>query len=194
MKYEDFLKRQGPKCPFCHKKRSIIHHTKKAYITYGLAPYHEHHMLVVPRRHITDLTKLHALEEIEIQNLIKTGISILNHLGYRDYSILVRNGKNIGKTVSHVHYHLVPKAELIALKKNAPKELQDFVREILTPAQIKKTVGDLKKAFSKIKTASRPTTRGASAREPRRIGSRKRGQPHPLNPPTAPNLRPISPS
>ena len=153
MKYDDFLKKQGPKCPFCHKKRSIIHRTQKAYITYGIAPYHEHHMLVVPRRHVIDLTKLRKLEETEIQNLIKIGISILNHLGYRDYSILVRNGKNSGKTVSHLHYHLIPKTELIALKQNAPKELQDLVREILTPAQIKKTVADLRKAFTKVNSA-----------------------------------------
>ena len=110
-------------------------------------------MLVVPRRHVIDLTKLRKLEETEIQNLIKIGISILNHLGYRDYSILVRNGKNSGKTVSHLHYHLIPKTELIALKQNAPKELQYLVREILTPAQIKKTVADLRKAFTKVNSA-----------------------------------------
>jgi len=152
MKYDDFLKQQGSKCPFCHKKRSIIHHTKKAYITYGIAPYHEHHMLVVPKRHVTDLKKLHQLEESEIQNLIKIGISMLNHLGYRDYSILVRNGNNIGKSISHLHYHLIPKTELIAIKSTEPLVLQNFLRDILTPAQIKKTVSDLKKAYAKIKS------------------------------------------
>ena len=159
MKYDDFLKQQGSKCPFCHKKRSIIHHTKKAYITYGIAPYHEHHMLVVPKRHVTDLKKLHQLEESEIQNLIKIGISMLNHLGYRDYSILVRNGQRSGKSIAHLHYHLVPKVELIALDQNAPKEVMGYMRDILTPKQIQKTVKDLKKALAASQKAATKTSK-----------------------------------
>ncbi|HRY91104.1 MAG TPA: HIT domain-containing protein [Candidatus Gracilibacteria bacterium] len=149
MKYQDYLKKRHP-CPFCHSRRHFVHHTTKAYITYSLAPYHKHHMLVIPKRHVVSYEKLHAQEEKEISELIKVGISILNHLGYRDYSILVRNGKKIGKTINHLHYHLIPKAAIISLPESAPKEMKEFVRDILTPKQIKQTVDDLKEAFNKI--------------------------------------------
>lgn len=148
MKYADYLKKETT-CPFCHKKRSIIHANKKAYITYNLAPYHPHHMLVVPRRHVVSYEKLHKMEEEAISELIKVGISMLNHLGYRDYSILMRNGEKSGKSVRHLHYHLIPKVQLICVPDSAPKEIKDFVRDILTPKQIKKTVEDFKKALEK---------------------------------------------
>lgn len=147
MKYHEYLKTKQRKCPFCHKTRDYVYQTEKAYLTYCLAPYHRYHILIVPKRHIVDFTKLTPKEELNINSLIKIGIKILEKLGYKDYSVLVRNGKKIGKSIPHLHYHLVPEVQLIPIPENAPQEIKDLIRDIMDKEEIKKIVADFKKAL-----------------------------------------------
>ena len=44
----------------------------------------------------------------DVDSLIRFGARLLVALGYGDYSILVRNGDASGKTVRHLHHHVIP--------------------------------------------------------------------------------------
>jgi diadenosine tetraphosphate (Ap4A) HIT family hydrolase len=35
-------------------------------------------------------------------------MKILNELGFKDINILFREGDNTGKSIKHIHYHLIP--------------------------------------------------------------------------------------
>ena len=107
MLYKDFLATMSG-CPFCDGRNGIIKDNPNAFLTYSIAPYHKHHMLVIPKRHVLDFNDLKSEEMSDIIALQKTAQELLNKLGYKDYSILVRFGDNSGKSVEHTHFHVVP--------------------------------------------------------------------------------------
>ena len=114
MKYKDFLK-DSTACPFCDiTKDRILEENGNAYLTYAVAPYHSDHVLVCPKRHAEHLLELTQEEIKDIDALQESGLAILEKLGYEDITILVREGKKSGKSVSHSHYHIIPAVVLEA--------------------------------------------------------------------------------
>jgi diadenosine tetraphosphate (Ap4A) HIT family hydrolase len=107
MLYAEFLK-TITKCPFCNTKNRTIQENEHAFLTYALAPYSPYHLLVLPKRHIETFLELTDTETRDIEKLLRTGARLLELLGQTDYSILVRNGNNIGKSITHLHFHIVP--------------------------------------------------------------------------------------
>ena len=108
MLYIDYLKKLDH-CPFCVlKDNTILEENKNAFMTYALAPYHEHHILIIPKRHSTDFDLLAKEEIMDIVDLQHKAVYLLEKLGHYDYSLLVRTGDATGKTVKHTHFHLVP--------------------------------------------------------------------------------------
>ena len=58
------LKDDPNDCPFCHTRpKRIFKKNKNSYLTYSLAPYHKHHLLVIPKRHVTSLLKLKTRDQ-----------------------------------------------------------------------------------------------------------------------------------
>ncbi|MFA6463511.1 MAG: HIT domain-containing protein [Candidatus Paceibacterota bacterium] len=135
MDYEkDFLKIPRT-CPFCKpKENDILKSNKSAYLTYALAPYHKDHLLVISKRHITEILDLTDEEVCDIYELNKEALIILKKLGYKDISVLIRDGDNTMKTVDHLHYNIIPNTRLGDI---------DHVgvgRVILTPEEISETI------------------------------------------------------
>jgi diadenosine tetraphosphate (Ap4A) HIT family hydrolase len=110
MLYKDYIK-TVTECPFC-KRQEIFTENKSAYITYAIAPYHEGHLLVVPKRHIIDIEDVSLVERNDIDDLIVQGVVVLKKAGYEHLSVLVRDGRTDvekgNKSVDHLHYHIVP--------------------------------------------------------------------------------------
>jgi ATP adenylyltransferase len=110
--YEDFLKQPRP-CPFCNaRKDEIIAENEQAFITFALAPYHQDHMLVVPKRHVEKILDVTEKEEDAIYALVRKATKMLHKLGYTDISVLVRDGDDSMKTVNHLHYNIIPDTRL----------------------------------------------------------------------------------
>lgn len=107
MKYEDFLKKNKG-CPFCKGKNRVIIKKENAFLTYSLAPYSKDHLLIVPKRHLEVFTDLSNEELSDITFLEKEGFKILNKLGYINISLLYRQGHGSGKSIEHLHFHLIP--------------------------------------------------------------------------------------
>lgn len=112
MLYKDFLT-STTRCPFCEGERQeILLKNDLAFLTYALAPYHKHHLLVVPKAHMGAYGELQTKDHAAIQSLLDTGMQMLRRLGYSNMTILVRDGKESGKSVEHLHYHLIPDIRL----------------------------------------------------------------------------------
>ena len=71
------------------------------------------HMLIIPRRHVSDYFELHQPERNAIEQLLHDA---RGHLATRDKSISgfnigVNVGEVAGQTVGHAHVHLIPRRE-----------------------------------------------------------------------------------
>jgi diadenosine tetraphosphate (Ap4A) HIT family hydrolase len=111
MKYCDFLETlEG--CPFCDEKGREVLENETALLTYALAPYHPDHLLVIPKRHIEHFLEIEESEMRDIEDLQKLGMKLLEDIGYKNISLLVREGDGSGKSVAHLHYHLIPEISL----------------------------------------------------------------------------------
>lgn len=144
MLYDALLKTMAT-CPFCdeeERKDRIILENKSAYLTYALVPYHKHHLLIIPKKHRALLLEASFFEQQRINRLIDQGVRLLRAIGYKDLSVLVRDG-NLGKTIEHLHYHIVPNVYIgDVLNDHKP-------RKLLTKKQIETTLQDFEKAKKK---------------------------------------------
>lgn len=108
MVYEDFLETVID-CPFCGSSRQyVLIENDSAFMTYSISPSHEDHILVVPKRHIERILDLTENEIKDIDSLQMKGFKLLHKIGYTDVSFMVRDGNKAGKSVPHLHYHLIP--------------------------------------------------------------------------------------
>src|SRR5260221_14609851 len=127
MLYKDFLKGLTA-CPFCGDKNRIIAENESAYLTYSLAPYHKHQLLVTPRRHTELLLDLSEKEMTDIESLVTIGLRILKKLGYRNISVLEREGDSAGKSIPHLHTNIIPEMRIgpVGYDESERKILSEF--------------------------------------------------------------------
>lgn len=113
MLYKIFRKKLKS-CPFCKTKQAVITTEKTAFLTYALAPYHNYHLLILPKRHVVSFLKLNSQEQKDINSLIRLGIAKLHTLGLKNISVLVRDGslRGANKSIQHLHYHLIPNTSI----------------------------------------------------------------------------------
>lgn len=113
MKYHDIVAHnlKYNLCPFCvMPKEFILEKSDFFFVTLARAPYTKNHLLIIPNRHIV---LFNDLSREEIQNLMY----LLNkwteklHKKYSDINLLLRDGfvgGTVGKSVNHMHFHLIP--------------------------------------------------------------------------------------
>lgn len=88
----------------------IVYKGKNVMISVNKYPYNSGHLLIFPLRHITDIRVLNEEEELEIFDLLKKSLDILDEL----YSPLGFNfGYNMGDfsgaSIAHIHMHVIPR-------------------------------------------------------------------------------------
>jgi len=140
MKYKDFLKTLK-KCPFCFEKNELMIQEKDlAYLAVSKAPYVSNHLLVIPRRHVISFLKLNSKEVLEIDSMIQLAVKILHRLGHKNVSILVRDGPSVGKSIKHLHYHVIPDMPIGPPSLISKERLvMDFEQELACVKKIKKS-------------------------------------------------------
>lgn len=142
MKYSDFLAKDRP-CPFDKPlDQERILENKHAFLTYALAPYHPDHLLVIPKRHVLKISDITDKEMQDIDDLEKKGWEILRKLGYRSVSLVVREGTDSGRTVDHIHYHIIPDIRIGDIDHNGD------ARRIMTVEETAETITRIKKVLS----------------------------------------------
>lgn len=141
MQYKDYIQNRSG-CPFCATADRKLVRDAHAYLTYAVAPYHKHHLLVIPERHVESITELTPEEELSVSELQKTALGILTKLGYQSSTLLVREGKNSGKSVAHIHFHIVPDVVIGTLDGAHGGD-----RRVLSAEEIAETVLDIQKVL-----------------------------------------------
>ena len=100
------------KCVFCDlKEKYIIAEKNNVVLTVALYPYTDGHLLIIPKRHIESINELNKKEWQTILNLAKFGKKLLQEkMELKNIWLLVREGNGVetGKTVLHLHFHLLP--------------------------------------------------------------------------------------
>ena len=105
-------------CIFCQilsqnkdKKNFIFARFKYCFAVLNIYPYNNGHVLVMPYRHVNDLSKLNKEESAELLDLLNYTKSLLDELlAPQGYNIGLNIGKAAGAGVpGHIHFHVVPR-------------------------------------------------------------------------------------
>jgi diadenosine tetraphosphate (Ap4A) HIT family hydrolase len=145
MKYSEYVEAlpQGT-CPFCASDDRRLIENKTAYVTYALAPYHKHHLLIIPKEHRKSFFDLSAAEWGDIWDLTQKASRLLRYLGYENYSLMVREGQGGAKSVEHLHYHLIPNIRLGDL------DHANNARSVLSESEVRTLVGEMRDAIERL--------------------------------------------
>lgn len=141
--YKSYLKKLK-KCPFCDlKKEETLRENKDAILIFAQAPYTKDHLLVIPKKHVLKLNLLSKKQKENIEKIIYYGLKKL-HRKYDNVSILYREGKkkDVGKSIDHIHYHLIPNLKIGACNINGNK------RKIYSDKEYTKKVKEIKKRLN----------------------------------------------
>ncbi|WP_244895423.1 HIT family protein [Evansella clarkii] len=98
-------------CPFCTIDEKFLENDL-AFAIFDKYPVSKGHLLIIPKRHVSDFFDT-TLEEREAFNeLLEKGKSLLDEK-YRPegYNVGINCGETAGQTIFHVHVHLIPRYE-----------------------------------------------------------------------------------
>lgn len=100
-------------CPFCDPK--VLDHQKfyedeLVIVLYTHKPILPGHSLIIPKRHVERFENLSEAEITQIGRVIKkVNKAAETVFGTSSYLLLQKNGKEVGQTVPHVHFHYIPR-------------------------------------------------------------------------------------
>ncbi|MBP9841470.1 MAG: HIT family protein [Simkaniaceae bacterium] len=70
------------------------------------------HVLIIPKRHVERFEMLSDEEMVEMGHVIKKINGVVSQeFKTISYLLLQKNGKEVGQTVPHVHFHYIPRKE-----------------------------------------------------------------------------------
>lgn len=133
-------------CVFCHviedandEKNFIIHRAKHNYVILNIYPYTSGHTMVVPYKHIADLSALDQATTSEMMELAKQ-LQKAMKVEYRPhgYNIGMNQGRSAGAGIrEHAHLHVVPRwagdasfVSVIGETRTLPEALDETLRKL----------------------------------------------------------------
>lgn len=97
------------KCPFCGVS-DAIEENRFAFALYDGHPLSRGHTLIIPKRHIGDLSQASTRELFACFSLLQECQQTLDRSYSPDgYNIGINCGASAGQTVPHLHIHLIPR-------------------------------------------------------------------------------------
>ena len=143
---EYILSKKGENCFFCtaikdnqDRKNLVLHRGKECFCILNKYPYNSGHLMVAPKMHKDDLSKLSDSEMLELLTLTRDVKDILTKkLKPEGFNLGINFGKVAGAGVEgHIHLHLVPRWKgdtnfmpVIAETKVIPQSLEDLYLEL----------------------------------------------------------------
>ncbi|MFA5060460.1 MAG: HIT domain-containing protein [Candidatus Omnitrophota bacterium] len=118
LKYVSSLAKKTKGCVFCRiqrskddKKNYVFLRTKHSFSVLNIYPYNNGHVLVMPNRHVNDLSKMTSAEKADLFQLMeKTQNVIACALSPRGFNIGINVGRAAGAGFpGHIHIHIVPR-------------------------------------------------------------------------------------
>lgn len=103
-------------CLFCHfddtSVNDVLFTGNEIYVRWDNFPAAKGHVEVVPKRHVESYFSLTASEHAEVYTLIKRAWRRIQDQFQPDgYTIGVNEGQAAGRTIDHLHIHLIPRYE-----------------------------------------------------------------------------------
>ena len=122
--------------------RLVVFESGLSVAALNLYPYNPGHLLVFPRRHLTDVRSLSPEERMDMDDTRNLCLDALDRtMKPQGYNIGFNQGLAAGGSIEHLHLHIIPRyrnelgiADLIGGKKvlvQNPLETQELLREAL---------------------------------------------------------------
>jgi ATP adenylyltransferase len=143
---EFILSKKKENCFFCtaikdnqDRKNLVLYRGKECFCILNKYPYNSGHLMVAPKMHKGDLSKLNDSEMLELLTLTRDAKNILTKkLKPEGFNLGINFGKVAGAGVeNHIHLHLVPRWKgdtnfmpVIAETKVIPQSLEDLYLEL----------------------------------------------------------------
>ena len=115
----EYIKQDKPHdCIFCtfpaqanDRENLVLGRSAYCFAMLNRFPYNSGHLMVIPRRHVSDLTALPELEFQDLQRLLRASVAVLTEAYHPEGMNL---GMNLGRVAGagidqHLHWHLVPR-------------------------------------------------------------------------------------
>ena len=99
-------------CLFCKIVAGQIPSTKvyedeTTYAFNDINPKTKVHVLVVPKKHATNVSQLAASDPAELAHIVEVAQHIADEAFHGDYRLVFNTGRDAGQTVFHVHAHVM---------------------------------------------------------------------------------------
>lgn len=134
-------------CPFCDRKVIEAQKYFEDDIVMGLyshKPVIKGHCLIIPKRHVERLEELTLKEQENIFELIRKTNSAMQKIeNVNSYMILQKNGKEVGQSVPHLHFHYIP-------NKQNGSNLSFLFRFVIAPFKGKINQNEMEKMTKRI--------------------------------------------
>lgn len=110
--------RERSSCIFCElalpgddKSRLVLHRGKTCFVLMNRFPYNNGHLMVIPFKHVGELSLLSAPEHAEMMELSAKSVEVMRaSIGAEGFNLGVNIGKVAGAGIlDHVHMHVVPR-------------------------------------------------------------------------------------
>lgn len=144
-------------CAFCDPDvlmRQKFYEDDLVYALITHKPVFPGHCLIIPKRHVERFESLTDAEITQIGKVIKkVNLAVEKVYGTSSYLILQKNGREVGQSVPHVHFHYIPRKE--GDDSGLKFVLRMFIANAKKPISQKEnneTVEKLKKALSTFQT------------------------------------------
>ena len=117
MEYARGGKRPDVKCILCaiaerndEVTQLDVHRSKLFVVALNLYPYNPGHLIVFPKRHITDLRMLNDEEVVELHKLQNLCMDVLESVyAPHGFNLGYNIGEASGASIEHLHLHIVPR-------------------------------------------------------------------------------------
>ncbi len=98
-------------CVFCKEDEFFIARTQLCSIRLNKFPYNNGHLLIMPNRHISDISELSQEEQLELLRIIILAKDVLKEaLSPEGFNIGLNLGRVAGAGIDrHLHFHIVPR-------------------------------------------------------------------------------------
>lgn len=92
-------------CTLANKSDNKIYENDKIYVINDINPQAKHHLLIIPKTHISDSYNIENFDIIS--DIFKVAKVIADKLNIKSYRVVTNYGKDAGQTVFHLHFHLI---------------------------------------------------------------------------------------
>ncbi|SEN01141.1 Diadenosine tetraphosphate (Ap4A) hydrolase [Mesobacillus persicus] len=97
-------------CPFCSNNLNILKENDLAYAIYDKYPVNKGHVLIIPKRHVSNYFQCRPEERAAMDCLLFECREMLQHsYSPEGFNVGINCGEAAGQTIFHVHVHLIPR-------------------------------------------------------------------------------------